>query len=310
MSLFGVSNVHEPQATEVLEYSVTEWLKEGLLQGGAFLNVASGVSLGTLRESPRPNLTARTVYQSARADWVWESGVAYTPQPIRASGAWVNGVFRAFASGCVPDFPAGSVTFSPALAAGSTVLMNYSARTVRVFNPRACPWYATQFDSYDAAQAGSGTWSPDGRTRVQLPAVFVQAVPHVGRFEGYELGSLKRIHKQDVLFHIVAERPGDRDRLHDALVSQWETRFNGVDRVQLLRDGRQDLLASGNINPSGVGGYTAQAALYPWSQIRVREIESTPGRNPIPGRDDLPPDSPNLFEAVVRWGVECDLPSS
>lgn len=304
MSLFGVTNVHEPGTTETLEYSVTEWLKEGLLGGGAFLNVTSG----TLLPVSRPGITPQTVYQSPRADWVWESGVAYGTQPTRPSGIYVDGVFRPFGSGCVPDYPGGAVTLTPALSGSPAVIANYSARTVRVFNPRAMPNYLTQFNSYDSTQAGSGVWSPDGRTRVQLPAVFVQAVTRAGRFRCNELGSLNRSHSQDVLFHVLAERPSDRDRLHDVLVGQWQTRFDGAHQVRIQRDGRQSLSPAGNINPSGVGAFTAQATLYPWTQIRVCDVDSSPGGDLPLGPNGAPRDRQNLYECVVIWRVECDLP--
>lgn len=296
MNLFSVTNVHEPQATESIEYSLTEYLKEGLLSGGAFLNQVSG----TLLESPRSGLTARTVYQTPRSQWVWESGVAYGVTPINPSGVYVNGTFRAFGSGVVPNYPAGTVTFSTPLAAGSTVVMNYGARTVQVFNPRSAGWlYQLQLDSYDVNQSGSGTWSPDGRDRVQLPCVFVQALPRVGRFTPRELGSLGRAHRQDVVFDVLAEFPSDRDRLHDALVSQWETRFNGVDLKRVLRANKQGLTSSGGVNPSGLGSYTALATAYPWSQIRIMSVDST---------CDPEQDRPRLFRGQVRWVVEADLP--
>ena len=61
MSLFNVTNVHEPQQTESIEYSVAEYLSEGLLACGAFLNYTSGALL----QSPRPGLTARTLQPSS-----------------------------------------------------------------------------------------------------------------------------------------------------------------------------------------------------------------------------------------------------
>lgn len=295
MNLFGVRNIHEPSATEIIEYSVTEWLKWGLLEGGAFQNVASGV----MRESPRPGIPARTLYQTPRADLVWESGVPFSTPPIAMSGVYVNGLFVPFGSGCTPNYPAGTVTFSPALSGNASVVANYSARTVRVFNPRSCPWYYTiQWNSYDSAQAGSGLWSPDGRMRVQLPAIFAQAVPRVRRFVGVELGSRQRYHRQDVQFDILAESSADRDRLHDALVGQWEGRWDGIDLLRVITDGRQPLTPAGTINPSGLG-YQDASTTYPWTQLRVINVDS------IHVAAD---EAPRLFRSVIRWEVECNLP--
>lgn len=295
--LFGVTNVHDPGPTEAIEFSLTEWVREGLLEGGAFVNVSSGALL----ETPRPGVTARTVYQSPRGDLVWESGVAYSPAPTRPSGVYVDGIFRPFGSGVTPDYLAGSVTFSSGLPAGSAVRMNYAHRSVRVYNPRHAPWYyQLQLDSYDQTQAGSGVWAADGRNRLQLPAVVVSCRPRAGNFAPHELGSLQREHRQEVILEVVAERAADRDRLHDALVGQWQRRVDGIDLKNLRRDGREPLTPAGEVNPSGLGSHAAMAARYPWTQIRVAASDSHP----------VGDDRPRLFRCAVRWTVELDLPTA
>lgn len=305
MSIFGISSIHRPAASELLEGSVVDWLRAGLLEAGGFLNVsfpASGEGHHTLRPTALPGGTNRSVWQTVRSDWVWESGVARTPPPTRASGVWVNGAFTPFGTGCRPDYPNGRVTFPGPVPSGQAVSGEYAFRTVRVFTPRSAPWfYELQDAGWDAgasqaALTGSGLYHVLSQNRVQPPAVFVQAVPRVRAFAGVELGSRQRHHRQDVVFTVVADNPTDRDRLHDALVGQWEGTVPGTDWGAAAAAGRLPLTPSGDVNPSGLTGPALQNT-YPWKPARVAHVESAPGE-----------DRARLFQCVVRWETEVQLP--
>jgi hypothetical protein len=309
-TLFGVTNIHAPGTTELIEGSVVDWLRNGLLEAGGFLNVsipASGVgnSLHILREATIPGAASRTVFQSSRADWVWESGVSYGTSPTRISGVYVNGTFTGFAGTCRPDYPNGRVVFSTPVASGATVAANYSCRTYRVFTPRTSPWfYEITTDSFDAASdqfslTGSGVYAVMSENRVQMPAVFVRAVPQVRPFTGIELGTRQRVHRQDVIFNIFADNPTDRDRMHDALVSQWESRFTGINTGEAAASNHLPISFNGNINPSGLG-YSDRVTRHPWKQIRITD-------SPVSSYDDGE-QAARIFQCVVRWTIDVDIP--
>jgi len=78
------------------------------------------------------------------------------------------------------------------------------------------------FDSYrierDFPQTGSGNYAQLSETRRHMPVVAIEIVPRRD-FSGYQLGGGQWL-RQDVLFHIIAEREFDRDQLIDIVSLQ------------------------------------------------------------------------------------------
>jgi hypothetical protein len=283
--LKGVSSLEETLLSEKLEANLHAFLSWGLLGIGAFENVtipSSGFYGGNrhrLRLCEDPNYSLGRVWEGARTDWVWESGIEHDYQPIRVSGVFVNGAFKP-ATGVGPyahtiNYPLGRVVFSSAIASGAVVTCEHSPRYYGIHTSDV-PWFRQfQFNSMRPdhqhfLQTHSGVFSVGAQSRVQLPCVVIDVLPTTRR-EGYEIGSDRPTTRQDVLFHVFADSPWDRQKLHDILTYQWEKTIEGFDPDRLvypLEYGSP--LASGTMyplwtRPVGEGGAR-------WKGIEFEEV--------------------------------------
>lgn len=320
--LSGVSQYGDPLVSDLLEWSCYQFLDWGLLGVGAFTNVnfpsgtyPSGVGSHSvepyvLRPSRDPRYGVGQIWEGFRSNWVYESGISYSRQPIQISGVYVNNVFRPVnttgPSGYKINYPEGRVIFNTPIPTGSRVACEFSFKNVRIDMDDAQWFKAVQFDSFNVndpqfqSPTGSGAWDVLSANRIQLPAVVIGAVPRVN-MEGLQMGNLSRMHYQDVVFHILAETKFDRKQLHDIIVNQWQRRIEGVDKKKLANDNHFPLAYDGQINPSG---YTypqmvepAGSGAYSWRKITWEEVRSAEV-----------PSKPPLFRAVVRATLSVDLP--
>lgn len=229
-------NKHVTQAgdtllTSQLESNIKTYLDWGLLEIGGFFNVSDassgiyGGSFNTLRRVDDPNYTAGQVWETARKDWVWETGTTYSSSPINISGVYVDGILYGTGHatyGHHYNYPLGRVVFDSAISTSATVRVNHSYRNVQVYIADQAPWWdELQYDSFRVDDStfdsvGSGNWQILSNHRVQLPSVVIEAVPRRS-FRPYEMGTVGNYVYQDVLFHILAESRWWRNQLVDII---------------------------------------------------------------------------------------------
>jgi hypothetical protein len=277
---------------------------------GGFFNVSRpttgpyGGDQSRLRPATVPGLPDGTVWEGFRRDWVWESGVEYPVQPVRVSGVYVGGAFVPVQSGVVVDYPNGRVVLPSAVPATSVVQCEFSPRLYQLYSADHPAWRQIQTGSWRAddpqfLQAGSGAWDTLSENRVQLPAVFIEAVPDAHRI-GIAVGG-GCVVRQSVLFHVVAEERTHMKWAHDAFVAQKEKRIQGFDKDLLLAADAFPLTESGVpkntalmypalVQPTGQGGFY-------WEQIRFIETRGVPQ-----------PRLGNLWFCSVRATMELDRP--
>lgn len=313
-SLKGINSLSEPLLSDQLETNCLAFFQQAFLNAGAFFNVqipTTGVYGGHwhgLRPVKDPNYTDGQVWQGARKDWVWETGINYAVQPIRVSGVYLDGVFRPISGTGYThhvDYPNGRVIFDNPISTGTAVTCEYSYRWHQWYTADALWWQEAQLDSFrvDSPQYSlwaSGDWSVLSQNRVQLPAVVVEASPQTSRYP-LQIGSLVARTSQEILFHILCEHPWDRKQLHDAITAQWKKRLLGFDKGRLLEEGRFPLNYDGSPNSSGLmypdlikgsgeGGFF-------WKQIRLEDMRSYDYRRF--GR---------VLYCIVRATCEVDMP--
>jgi hypothetical protein len=289
----GIESYGDPLFSDLLETSVHMFLQNGFLCTGAFTNVlvptgqfVAGEGFHSLpsyklRLTRDPRYVAGSVWESARADWVWESGIDYSYQPIQISGIYLNDNFipkeTVGPTGFKINYPEGKIVFNSAIPTNSVVKCEYSYRNVRLATADSHWFQTVQFDSFrvDDNQfltKGSGMWDILSLNRIQLPAVVLETLPSVV-MKGYELGAINRVHKQDMFMHVLAEIPWDRKQIHDIILNQWEKRFWGVDKKKLLADKKYPLLFDGQLSPSGIS-YEQITTDYQWKLISFDKIRS------------------------------------
>lgn len=308
--LKGVSHVADSLVSDQLEANLAGFFQWAFLGVGGFFTVSRGQEgcfdgdQSRLRPVDDPNHRAGTVWEGFRKDWVWESGVECDRQPVRVSGVYVDGGFLPLSSGVVVDYPNGRVVLpSPAAPTGG-VQCEFSYRQFQVYTADHNGWREVQTGSWRAddshfLQEGSGAWDVLAQSRVQLPAVFVEAVPNATR-RGKAIGG-GTVVGQTVLFHVLAEDRFHMKWLHDAISAQKEKRLMGFDKNLLLAGDGFPLDASGSprasalmypdlVKPTGEGGYF-------WEQIRFADTR---------GVDQ--PKLGGLWYCSVRAEVEVDRP--
>lgn len=318
--LSGVTQYGNPLTSDLLEFSCYHFLNWGLLGVGAFTNVIrptgtypSGIAShaydpSILRPARDARFQAGQIWEGFRSNWVHESGIEYSSQPIFVSGIYVNGVYRqnteVGVSGYKINYPEGRIVLNTPVATGTKVQCSYSFKNVRLDMDDAQWFKAVQFDSMNVGDpqfqqpGGSGAWDVISANRVQLPAIVIGAAPRVS-MEGLQMGNLSRVHYQDVMFNILGETRFDVKQLHDVVVNQWERRIHGVDKQKLATDGRFPLNYDGTINPSGYNylQMVDGSGSYRWRKMTFDEIRS----NEVISK-------PPLFRAAVKATIYVDLP--
>lgn len=303
-SLRGVTSISSSLLNDQLESNIASFYDWGVLNIGGFTNIEipnSGVFGGTPYKLTRvndPRYDTGQVWQGFRQNWVWESGLEYSAQPISISGIFVDNVFRPLGSGYIVDFPRGKVVFDTAISGNSSVHLAYSYKTINFITTNEIPWFKEiQYNSHRSDDTsfnliGSGNWAIFGENRIQLPAVIVEAVPR-RRFEGYELGGHQKVF-QDIYLNILAETPWDRKQIIDILSYQNEKTIKLYDK---------NVLKTMNLFPIRYDGYlNDNPKTYP---NLVRESGYW-GRDCILGNISVLP-SPNvepLYSAIVKITTE------
>lgn len=307
--LKGVHEIGNSLLSDQLESNLVEFFSWGLLGIGAFFNVnmpqsgAYGGSQHRLRVCDDPYYTRGMVWEGFRSNWVWESGVEYTYQPIAISGIYVNNVFYSTATtGTYTyqiNYPLGRVVFSNAVSP-SSVALSYSFKYINVY-PANTEWFkevmpnSFRVDDPEFNQYGSGLWNTLSQNRVQLPAIIVEPTPR-RRYEAYEIGSDRHRIYQDVLFHVIAETSFERNNLSDIVGYQMEKTICLFDK-NAMRDANMFPLNNGYLAPSALT-YPNLVLNYRWrlGQFTGMSIDSY---------DD---GVPGLYRSIVRATLAVDTP--
>lgn len=124
-----VSNIGDTLFTSELESNLKWYMDWGLLGIGGWSDVtkptsgAFGGDFSDLRAVQDPAYNNGEVWESARKDWVWETGTLYTDQSVDYSGIQISGVYvngTLYGTGDATyghhyDFPNGRVVFDSAI---------------------------------------------------------------------------------------------------------------------------------------------------------------------------------------------------
>jgi len=307
------SSLSEPGHSDQLEVNLSCWLSYALLGAGGFTRLETtasgdyGGELARLWPADDPDYEDGQAWQSARQDWVWETGVVSArtnqladEQPSRASGVWVDGAFYPRdTSGAYAhhfDYPRGRVVFDSAIPTSSVVRCAHTARRVHVTTADVDWWREVQFGSWRADSphlaAASGGWA--GGPSLQLPCVVVEATPFSSR-KGAQLGDGAVEVTQRVDCHVFAETRWDRKMLHDVLTAQWEKRILMFDRARLVSSGRAPLDEDGDVSASGTC-YPDWVNSFPYRLMWVDRVEGV-----------AYPDMPPLYHGTVRLYCRADV---
>ena len=149
-NLKGFDSVFDATLNNELQDNIVEFLDWALLEKGNYFNVdlgetsPNGHDYSRLRLSSDDNFTAGQVWEGFRENWVWQSGVSYSPAPIVGadninpgiSGVYVDSTFYpSDTTGIYAhyiDYYNGRVVFDAAIPTGTTVQTEYSYKWINV----------------------------------------------------------------------------------------------------------------------------------------------------------------------------------
>ena len=256
--LKGIDDIQKYHLTNGIQDALVEYFDWALLDIGNYFNVTlgeispDGNDYSKLRLSSDANYTEGQVWEGFRKNWVWQSGVDYSPSPIVGddsdnpgiSGIYVNDQFQP-SSGVGKykhyiDYFNGRVIFDSAIPTTSKVQVEHSYKWINVVYANNVPWLREiQTDTMEPTSSfyekDKSSWNVPPEARLQLPAIAIEAVP-TRSFKGYQLGGGQWVYT-DVLFHCIAEDEITRNKLVDVVSLQSDKTISLLDINSISDDG-------------------------------------------------------------------------
>ena len=256
--LKGISDIFQYTLNNEIQDGLIEYFDWALLDIGNYFNSTlgetspNGQDYSKLRLSSNDQYTAGQVWEGFRKNWIWQSGIDYSPAPLvgtnntkpGVSGVYVDDVFysntttAAYAHSI--DHFNGRVIFDTAIPTESKVQAEHSYKWINVVYANSVPWLREiQVNTTEPTSSffdkDKGSWNIPPESRLQLPAIAVEVVAN-RRFKPYQLGGGQWVYT-DVIFHCLAEDEVTRNKL--------------VDIVSMQSDKNIPLFNSNEINTSG-----------------------------------------------------------
>ena len=303
----GIDNIFSATPNNEIQDSLVEFLNWGLLEKGNYFNVTLGelstddVDYSTLKLAAHPYLLPGQAWEGCRKNWVWQSGVDYSPAPLVSSdpnypgvsGVYVDSVFHPTSgTGTYAhqiDHFNGRVIFDNPIPTGSLVQAEYSYKYINVIYSENLP-YLRELQK-NSLEVDKQTPLVPPEMRVQLPAIAVEIVPR-RNFRGYQLGGGQYIYT-DVLFHCIAEDAYTRNKLVDIVSMQNEK------SVWLLDS---DKIAENDAFPIDHFGYARPNAMrYPDLTAQYSDNTITFTKNMVQNLDVF---DGSFYAGIVRSTIE------
>tara|TARA_R110002020_G_scaffold103752_17_gene243196 strand:+ start:2139 stop:3119 length:981 start_codon:yes stop_codon:yes gene_type:complete len=313
-NLKGFDSVFSSTLNNEIQDNLLEFFDWSLLEKGNYFNVTlseaspRGNDYSRLRLSSNDQYSAGQVWEGFRSNWVWQSGVSYSPNPLvgtnnvnpGVSGVYVNSVFYpSSGTGSYAhkiDHFHGRVIFDSAIPTGSVVQAEYSYKWINVVYANSVPWlrevqYRTYEPNSEFLSASKGPWDKPPEARLQLPAIAIEIVPR-REMRGYQLGGGQWI-TTDVLFHCIAEDDITRNRLVDMISLQNEKTIYMFDSNSISSGGDFPIDHLGVVN-SGAMRYPDLIQNHFLRRLRFKSTS-------IQGMDMI---NSNLYGGIVKLAAE------
>lgn len=285
----GVVSIGSTKLIDELENNYKSFLDWGFINIGGFTNVRiptnniSNFNLHILKPTQDKNQTNNTVWQAPRKDWVYETGVSFSGQsPINISGIYVNSTFypAPTGSGSITykiNYPEGKIIFDKSVSANSSVQAEYTYRNIQVYKTEQFPyWKEIQFKSLEdktgIINSDKGEFSIGSEYRVQLPAIVIEIISRSSH-EPFQLGSKDLIITQDLLLHILADNPTDKNNIVDIIRIQKDRYIQLYKTDIIVKSGVYPLNYDGSKNINGQNyGNIVKNDDYKWRECFLKDV--------------------------------------
>lgn len=312
--LKGFTDIFSYTLNNDIQDGLIEYFDWGLLDKGNYFSATlgelspEGEDYSKLRSSSNPQYLDGQVWEGFRGNWVWQSGVEYTPSPITGqddarpgiSGIYINDVFYpSDTTGSYAhhvDYKNGAVIFENPIPTGSKVQAEYSYRWINVVYANDVPWLKevqldTQHPTSNFYDKDKGAWDIPPESRLQLPAIAIEVVPS-RNFKGYQLGGGQIVYT-DILFHCIAEDEVTRNKLVD-IVSLQNNKTIHLYNSNSINENNDYPTDYRGVPVSGALQYPELVAKYPGGKLFFKETVV----------QDMTSIDCNIYGGVVRITTE------
>lgn len=258
LNLKGFDTVFDNTLGNEIQDNLVEFFDWALLEKGNYQNVTLGElspnnnDYSKLRISSNPNYPSGMAWEGFRQNWIWQSGISFSPSPIVGSDNTIPGIsgvyvddsyYPSSTSGNYAhkvDYYNGRIIFDNPIGTGSKVQAEYSYKYINVIYANSLPWLREiQYRSLDFPSSfnsqNTGDFMIPAENRVQLPAIAIEVVPK-RTMRGYQLGGGQWV-DTDVLFHCLAEDEFTRNKLVDIISFQNEKTIWMFDSNKIANSG-------------------------------------------------------------------------
>jgi len=274
----GTTHWREDAFSDNLEHGLLAWLRWSMLNVGGFENVSAasedglyGGNMATLKVADDPNYTLGQVWESQRSDWVWETGVSPTLQPVQPSGVYIDDEF--FDDTEVDfsvDYTRGRIIFDTKLSTKSEVKTDYSYRIPTIGLAKEPVFQELMYQSLDAYKDNAGDMNRFAQARRTMPTIGIEIAGRK-KYKPFQLGGGQWVY-QDIILYVIAENSNDRNKLVNILCNQNDKVIYLIDKAKLKTDGvyPYDLDIGGSPVASPLQ-YPDLVSQYDWSRVRLIE---------------------------------------
>lgn len=314
LNLKGFDSVYENTLANEIQDNLVEFFDWALLQKGNYMNVTKGElspsnqDYSKLRPSSNPNFPSGLAWEGFRKNWVWQSGISFSPPPIVGtnnnipgiSGIYVNNTFvPSDSSGIYShkiDYFNGRVIFDNPVSSGNTIQAEYSYKYINVIYANSLPWLKEiQYRTLDFPSSfnisDKGDFSLPAENRIQLPAIAIEMVPR-RTMRGYQLGGGQWV-DSDVLFHCLAEDEFTRNKLVDIVSLQNDKTIAMFDSNYIAQSGKFPISYLG-VPVSGAFRYPELVHKFYKGKIRLKN-------STVQGMELI---NSNFYAGIVRMTTE------
>ena len=291
------------ELTDQLLYNIKWWIDWGLLNRGAY-GIYKFDSLSwydddesKLHPVNDERYEQGRVWEGVGKEFVWESGVSLGSgalDPFRVSGIYIDNIFYPIESVGINrhhvDYLNGRILFDEPKDASDDIRAEYTRRSVHVGfadDPEFRVMMLNAVEEFLTDSLPSGTTSREHQ--IWLPSIFIEV--STGKQRGLQLGG-GQIKTRDVVFHIFADNPSDRNLLMDWLDYQSRSSFMMAD----LNNITFPFDEFGDIVP-GITNWVDMILNHPWKRLRVIDSNSA----------TINSLNSKLFRARVIWEIDIDF---
>jgi hypothetical protein len=296
----GFPRVSDAVLEDQLVENLIDYFNWILLQAGGFTNVKRPSFKSKFKPAIIAGVADNKVWEvkpsvgnPGTGNWVWESDISYTYQPINPVKVYINNTLSPLtgSEAAYVNYRDGQIVFASPRPSTDVIEVEYSFRRFNFYDSDHDWFQQVVFDPI----SDDFILNLFAKNRVYLPAIIIELVSG-GKTFGFQLGDYTKVEQVPVLFHILADRDEDRNKILRLLKTIHSHTIILYDTNKVADANRFAINSDGSVNPDA---YTYPDLLenYAWKRARVIDVAVQDNTPQLP-----------LFRAMVKVTLEILMP--